>query len=776
MKTVLTIIVSALFLCPAVCAQTSPRTPCRKPHRLTSSKNGMETRLRTLSAMIASHSHFCVPQAAAWLLLFSAAGAAQEPDRYAPRDPLSLTVPRQTVTRRDYVEFLRPFARDFQAPPADAWAPGHGPLNLMPPLAVFALDGDPELGQRVKAGLRSFAQWVDQCAATKGALLSLDAATISVLCAQELRGRGVLTAEDEVWIRDLLLKIRRFHCGWTDQGPWDGWWRGSHHRAQAQGINNALAAFLYPEDPAATEWRNISDTIWGDWWDFRDVGINDMWYFHSSFGNITRAAHILGRKEVFTDPQSRQLFERILFETTPEGTEVGYGCSIGYNALSGSRVVALELAARYTGDGRYRWVAHRLMNNYRARDFGRRSAAGSKAHADIAMASLICDDSIVPIQPEPDSKLLTRKEITRNAVSFPGFGGVDCNMYMTQRVLPNKLAFRSGWEPGDLFMLVECYVRHDPLNPTAILGLERYGASSVEMVSEKSVSRENAVAIHDVSGTARFLGQQAHQGAKALPEGWAGMECEVPVFADGKLATHARVEVTHYMGFEATQRREFLFIKNGFILMRDETTFHEPFRAEVGPVWNTQHVGDVRGPTWINTWFSAHYFGGQKLYDVPPWDLLVWYAPREGARLRVVPEQADKVQAESRVFPTRYSWEGEVAAGTSQQFVTVLLPHSPTRDASPLAAGIVALADRPGVAAVQVTQGTRREVAILNAAGATLDLKCEGGTPVFTDAHAAYLDFDGRRLRRAQLLQGTFLKLEAETVFQQVDLGDWETE
>jgi hypothetical protein len=208
----------------------------------------------------------------------------------------------------------------------------------------------------------------------------------------------------------------------------------------------------------------------------------------------------------------------------------------------------------------------------------------------------------------------------------------------------------------------------------------------------------------------------------------------------------------------------------------DETTFHEPFRAEVGPAWNTQHVGDARGPNWINTWFSAHYFGGQKLFDVPPWDLLVWYAPRENTMLKVLPEQADKVQAESRVFPTRYAWEGDVAAGTSQQFVTVLLPHAPLRNAAPLAAGIAALVDRPGVAAVQVTQGARCEVAILNTAGTALNLECKAGSAVSTDAHAAYLDFQGGSLCRAQLLQGTFLKIKAETVFQQADRGDWETE
>ena len=531
------------------------------------------------------------------------------------------------------------------------------------------------------------------------------------------------------------------------------------------------------DEPGAAEWRKIAEVIWGDWWDFRDVGINDMWYFHSSLGNITRAAHILGRKEVFTDPQSRQIFERILFETTPEGGEVPYGASCGYNVVAGSRIVALELAARYTGDGRYRWVAHRLMNNCQARDFCRLSPQGTKGLADIAVASLICDDSIVPVKPEPDSKLLTRKEITRGGVSFPGFAGVDCDMYMTQKVLPSKLAFRSGWEPGDLFMLVECYVRHDPLNPTAIVGLERYGASLAEMVSEKFVCRENAVAIRDVSGTATFLGRRPHQGPKTLPVGWAGMECAVPVFADRKLATHARVDVTHYMGFEATQRREFLFIKNGFVLVRDETTFHEPFRAEVGPAWNTQHVGDVRGPNWINTWFSAHYFGGQKLFDVPPWDLLVWYAPREGTQLKVLPEQADKVQAESRVFPTRYSWEGEVAAGTT----------SAVRDRAAAARSAArCLAVGRGDHCVGGSTGSRRRAGDPRHSLRTGHPQCERRRRSIWSAKPE-VPFPPTRTPRTwtsmaaacaghNSCKGLSLKIGAETVFHRADRGDWETE
>ena len=121
-------------------------------------------------------------------------------------------------------------------------------------------------------------------------------------------------------------------------------------------------------------------------------------------------------------------------------------------------------------------------------------------------------------------------------------------------------------------MLVECYARHDPLNPTAILGLERYSASFAEMTSEKFVSRENAVQITDLSGTATYLGKKDFKGPKALPLGWAGMETErAGVLRPRPGHACATLQVTKYMGFEATHEREFLFVKNRFVLVRDET-------------------------------------------------------------------------------------------------------------------------------------------------------------------------------------------------------------
>ncbi len=152
---------------------------------------------------------------------------------------------------------------------------------------------------------------------------------------------------------------------------------------------------------------------------------------------------------------------------------------------------------------------------------------------DVALASLVCDDTIEPIEPDGGSKLLMRKEVERLTNEqvkrrFPGAAGVDCNMFMSQKVMPSKLAFRSGWDPGDMFMLVEAYVRHDPLNPTAILSLERHSSAFAEMAYEKFISRENAVRIEDLDGKATYLGKTNFRGKKALPTGWAGMETTVP--------------------------------------------------------------------------------------------------------------------------------------------------------------------------------------------------------------------------------------------------------
>ncbi|MBM4038216.1 MAG: hypothetical protein FJ290_06840 [Planctomycetes bacterium] len=699
-----------------------------------------------------------------------------EGKRYEPREPASLTVPRRDVTRKDYVEMVRPMAKGFENGPDRGT---YGPRHALGALAVYALEGDPKLAEGMKKTLRHYGDWVKQCVEKEKGVFSMEGATLCSFYFRELRKRHAMSADDERWAKELLLTLREYQCAWR---PGDGLWRGSQHRSQAQGINHALCAAFYPAEPDAAKWKAFADAVWRDWWDFRDVGINDTGYFHSSWGNILRAAELLGRKEVFTDRRAREMFDRLVAETPPDGAVIPYGASGGYNSAAGARILALELAAKYTRDGRYRWVAHRIFNHGQARGFSPTHHHLNAVNLeDIALTSLICDDSVKPVEPKAASCLLTRKEILRLTdkeakAMFPEAGGIDCNMWMSQRVLPSKLAFRSGWAPGDLFMLAEIYPRHDPLNPTAIVGLQRHSAAFAEMTSEKFISRENAVAIADLSGAATYLGKKPFKGKPGLPTGWAGMEVTVPAFSDHALATHARVQVTKYMGFEATHEREFLFIKNRFVVLRDETTFDEGFRASVGPTWNTQHVvvggasaprvpssssrGTEPPPTgenWLNTWFDGHYFQAARLYDVPPGDLLVAYGPKAGAKFEVgAPVDAP---AKSNLIATRYAVETDVTPGQRLQFVSVLLPHAPMRDASPLAKGIEVLRDEPGLAVVKVAAEGRVELALLNPAGTRVEVDTKGLGTLVTDARAAYLDAEGGKPKGATIIEAKSLRL-----------------
>ena len=702
-----------------------------------------------------------------------AAEQAADDQRWRQRDPRTLTVERKAVTRKDYVDVVRPLARGFENGPDRGQ---YGPRHALPALAVYALEGDRRLGEGIKKTLRHYAQWVDNCVREQGGVFSMEGATLCSFHFRELRKRGQMSADDEAWARQLLITLAEHHMAWR---PRDGLWRGPHHRSQCQGSNCALAAAFYPDAPQAQRWKTYADAVWKDWWDFRDIGINDTGYFYSSLGTVLRTAELLGRTEVFTDPDVRRfIFDRIMYEVTPDGGAVPYASHGGYHGHAGAAIFALELAARYSRDGRYRWAAHRIMNFGQARGFSNgHHHIQAVSLENIALASLVCDDSVQPVEPDGASRLLLRKEVRRLTdaqaqAMFPDAGGIDCNMYMTQTVMPHKLVFRAGWNPGDMYMLVECYARHDPLNPTAILSLHRWSAAFAEMASEKFISRENAVRIEDLSGTAAYMGRRDFRGEKRLPVGYEGMTCTVPAFSDHALASHALVRVAGYMGYSAVHEREILFVKNGFVLVRDRTTFDDAFRARVGPVFNTQNVAPARGDNWLNTWFSAHWFQNARLYETPPWDLLIWHAPHADRRLIITDPDDKPTLAEPKgsaaglLYSTRYAWEGDVRPGTSLQFIHVLLPHAPTKDASALAAGISALGDDAPLAAVAVRDGQRIHVAVLNSDGRTVSTPAQAGLPaITTDACAAYVVIENGAAARFLARQATLLRVGTTDLF-----------
>ncbi|MEE2727959.1 MAG: hypothetical protein VX792_12870 [Candidatus Latescibacterota bacterium] len=131
-----------------------------------------------------------------------------------------------------------------------------------------------------------------------------------------------------------------------------------------------------------------------------------------------------------------------------------------------------------------------------------------------ALAYLFADDSVQPVEPDPVSIHTVRKEAMRvphtdkaltekllgNADSRENRGHICCSWVMNEQQWPDKFVFRSEWNPGDLFCLVELHPTSFSANPGSIMGMNRSGAPFTQIVTGKGSSQENRLLIEDVDG------------------------------------------------------------------------------------------------------------------------------------------------------------------------------------------------------------------------------------------------------------------------------------
>jgi hypothetical protein len=274
----------------------------------------------------------------------------------------------------------------------------------------------------------------------------------------------------------------------------------------------------------------------------------------------------------------------------------------------------------------------------------------------------------------------------------------------------------------------------------------------------------NMLRVEDVSGKAPRI----KNTNPALADAYY-MNVSVPEFQDDPTATYAAVLVDDYNGFPMSVRREFFFIKNRFVLIRDTATARQEFAARLGPGWSTQNVGPQVGPSWANTYFGAPVAQGRKLHN-PPMDLLIYHAPKPDRRLQIIDETAD-VRRLNMPFTLRYVWEGELKPGVKHSFSQLLLPSIPRREpvrsnqpgaatretvvGQGSAAGVSALLDTPEQTVWRVrTEQGREEWLVLNDARAPLDVQ-----GLQTDARRAYLEMRDNKPVRVLVENAKYLRL-----------------
>ena len=130
-----------------------------------------------------------------------------------------------------------------------------------------------------------------------------------------------------------------------------------------EGTIKWLASTWYPDIPEAKHWARYGQLVFNDFWKVKDVPQNDTGYMMGPLlMPLFHGDRLLGDDRVYMDPEMQQVFTRIMMEVSSDGAINPYGPNGGYNSTANFRVSALERIAAKTGDGRYRYVAHKLVN------------------------------------------------------------------------------------------------------------------------------------------------------------------------------------------------------------------------------------------------------------------------------------------------------------------------------------------------------------------------------------------------------------------------------
>lgn len=632
-------------------------------------------------------------------------------------------IPRESVTRDTYMKCI-----DEMDPAGLAERPAHGlngPTAFLPVLAKYVQTGEAGWAKAIVAMLGYFHEAMREEVARKGWVEQFEfpAAYLPIYRKHLIEGGAM--KPDTAWFRELYLYYCRHLHVWGEE-PIE--WRGGCHRSTPEAMSKGLAAQWYPDIPEAAHWKDYSNWVFRDFWTHKDHPQNDTGYTMPMLTPyLCSGDQWLGDDRVYTDPGMQRVWERLLLEVSPDGAINPFGPNGGWNSTGFKRIYMLERLAAKTGDGRYRFVGHKVFNYIRYQLYGADMNSYRIPGEYTALAWLFTDESIEPVQPASGSLWTTRleavrvphtdKEVTErllgNADPDPLKGHICCSYYITGKEWPNKFLFRAGWNPGDFFGIVELHPTSFPANPGGIIGLNRWGAPFTQVVTSKGASVENRLMVVDVDKTAT---RRYHRNPLRINEHWRkgampDIRSEVTLFEDTSEATYASVRVQNVDGLPVVYDREFIFVKRGVLATREIITFEESFRAQVAPTWNTHNVGPQIGPHWANTFIGAPVGdNGSRAMRTPPVDLLVWFAPRDDCRLQVVDRIGDDPRAVDCPNQLRYLWEGMAEAGRQLVFTQVYYPHQPYRplrsSADPLSGQKVeygnALKDTAGAAGITV--------------------------------------------------------------------------
>ena len=645
------------------------------------------------------------------------------------QNPNYYPIPKSPVNRETYMAWIEKSGMlEYAKKPKLG---SGGPTLMLPALAKFVQTEEAWWGEACMAMLKDFHVALQKEVKEKGWTEQFAEPPAFLPLYRKYLIKGGLMSPEEQWFREFWLYYCRHLHVWNSK-PIE--WRGPCHRSMPEALAKGLAAKWYPDIPEAARWKRYSEQVWDDFWRVKDLFQNDTGYFQDATRAYAFASpEWFGDHRFLSDPGMQPVWRRLMAEITPDGAINPYGPNGGWNSTAALRIGVLERVATATGNGAYRFAAHKAMNylNYQLEPTLKDGYLRNNETAPyIVLAWLTADDKLKAQEPKAGGQVTHRREYARiphrdktivgrflpNLDPDPDKANLCCNQAFTDRTVPDKLVLRSGWNPGDFFVLVDLVPTSFPFNAGGMLGMNRWGAPFTQVVTSKGDIPENRLSIIDLSGEAprRLLPDKdriSEDWKKGkMPNIWTS----VPLIKDTPSATYARVEIQNPEGLPVKIHQEYIFVKNRFLVRRETVLFEESFPARIHSLWNTQNIGPQIGNHWANTFMSAPVASNGKIaMNTPPADLLVWFGPQADWRLQVVDRTAEDPRTQVTPGQLRYAWEGTPEKGERRHVTQVYYPHAATRfratSVEPGARGVYdggLIASTAGASGIHVIQDT----------------------------------------------------------------------
>lgn len=490
-----------------------------------------------------------------------------------------------------------------------------------------------------------------------------------------IKESGVLSEEDKDTIRELIASSISLLLHYPE-------W-GAHNRCMLRVWALRLAIEAFEHAPITRQWDRLSHIMaadsWGGW-SIEDAEMYLAFWLKSSM----EYAHYTGREEeYYALPQTRYYFDYIVHLMTPYGQIPDFG-DAHFNSYWYLWAAILEKGASVYKCGAMKYAAGKIV------EFGLRCVPQPSLGIAryFALAYAWCDDSIVARQPSWQSS------------------------EVLEDVIGKKVAFRKGWEDGDLFLL---YNYRDEGDYAAVA--RSYLRDTISVRAEKmhhGHADENSVLLL-VKGSKILLGDGGYR--ETLPNGKYRADLyhnrlvfrEMSSSAAGTCSSvyeqlhdngaykRVRTEKLHYQGFESldytrtrlhqpeldlTWDRSLTFLKEDeVIIVVDWVKAGRAIELGIGNVWHTGIAEQIDSHAFLT--HIPHIYRG--IGDTAPYinhgdyGLIVEYP---GSRRMLGTEAIRRGYGDSMMT---YEYEHKpFAAGEMACYVTVLTPYKRSANAANL--------------------------------------------------------------------------------------------